>query len=155
MRLDAAGYALIKGFEGLRLDAYQDSAGVWTIGYGSTRYANDLPVKKGDRLLNKECADDLFEHTLAPYEAVVTRCVKVPLTQDQFNSLVSFSYNEGAGALPVSHLLVKLNANDYKGAGEEFLKWDKITDPKTGQHVVLDDLVIRRKKEAAPFLNAA
>jgi len=154
MKLDAAGYALIKGFEGLRLDAYLDKAGVWTIGYGSTRYANGAPVKKGDYLLNKQCADDLFTHTLAPYENAVNASVKVPITQNQFNALVSFDYNEGTGALHNSHLLARLNAKDYAGAAQEFLKWDKITDPQTGQHEVLDDLVKRRKKESALFLAA-
>src|SRR5438132_101846 len=104
MVLDAAGYALIKGFEGLRLMAYKDVAGVWTIGYGSTRYADGKPVKAGDKLVNIECASDLFAHTLSQYEEAVNSYVKVPLSQAQFNSLVSFTYNEGTGALLESHL---------------------------------------------------
>jgi lysozyme len=140
MNLDSAGLALIKSFEGCCLAAYQDKASVWTIGWGSTRYANGAPVKAGDKLVNVECAGDLLLHTLAP------------LTQNQFNALVDFEYNEGAGALGESHLLVKLNAGDYAGAADEFLKWDEITNPETHQKEVLNDLYTRRKKEQALFL---
>jgi lysozyme len=155
MTLDINGKNFIKGFEGLRLLAYQDSAGVWTIGWGSTRYANGAPVKQGDTLVNRECADDLFDLTLAPYEAAVNRDVKVPLTQGQFNALVDFEYNEGAGALGESTLLKKLSAGDYAGAADQFLVWDEITNPKTGKKEVLDDLFVRRKKEQSLFLGAA
>ena len=142
---------MIKGFEGLWLKAYQDVAGVWTIGWGSTRYANGTRVKKGDVLLNRECADDLFDRTLAPFEDVVNRAVKVPLTQNQFNALVDFAYNVGDGALEISTLLKRLNAGDYEGAAEQFLVWDEVTDPATGKRVVNEDLVKRRQKEKALF----
>src|ERR1700748_1902889 len=127
MKLDAKGIAIIKNFEGLRLNAYRDIAGVWTIGYGSTRYKDGKTIKPGDKLVNEACASDLFEITLGQYEDAVNRDVKVPLSQNQFNALVSFTYNEGTGALGMSHLLIKLNAKDYSGAADEFLKWDKIT----------------------------
>jgi lysozyme len=152
MITDAAGLALIKGFEGLRLIAYQDSAGVWTIGYGSTRYKNGSPVKHGDTLVNEACASDLLQVTLGQYENAVNRDVKVPLTQNQFNALVSFTYNEGTGALAESHLLIKLNQKDFAGAADEFLKWDEITSPTTHQKEVLNDLYVRRTKERALFL---
>jgi len=152
MQLDDNGKNLIKGFEGLWLKAYQDVAGVWTIGWGSTRYANGTRVKEGDVLLNRECADDLFDRTLAPFEDVVNRVVKVPLTQNQFNALVDFTYNAGDGALEISTLLKRLNAGDYPGAAEQFLAWDEVTDPTTGKRVVNEDLVKRRQKERALFL---
>ncbi len=155
MTLDDAGKTLIEGFEGLVLHAYQDVAGVWTIGYGSTRYANGQPVKKGDLLLNKECASDLFLHTLGQYIEAVNTHVKVPLTQAQFNSLVSFTYNEGTGALAESHLLKKLNAGDFNGAAAEFLIWDKVTDPHTGQKIASRDLYKRRYIESKPFKTQA
>lgn len=154
MKIDQAGMNLIKGFEGLRLNAYRDKAGVWTIGYGSTRYKNGKPIQPGDKLLNVECATDLFEVTLGQYESAVNSYVKVPLTQAQFNSLVSFAYNEGTGALKSSTLLRRLNAKDYTGAADEFLKWTKITDPNTGQKVICDDLVKRRHEERQAFLTA-
>jgi len=155
MQLDDSGKNLIKGFEGLRLKAYQDVAGVWTIGWGSTRYANGTTVKQGDVLLNRECADDLFDRTLAPFEDVVNRAVKVPLSQNQFNALVDFAYNEGDGALKISTLLKKLNAGEYQAAAEQFLAWDEVTDPATGKKVVNEDLVKRRQKERALFLKSA
>jgi lysozyme len=83
----------------------------------------------------------------------VNNYVKVPLTQSQFDALVCFTYNEGTGALKESTLLRKLNAKDYHGAAYQFLLWDKITDPKTGQKVVCDTLILRRKKERELFLS--
>jgi lysozyme len=152
MKLDTAGLQLIKNFEGLRLRAYQDTAGVWTIGYGSTRYGNGLPVKKGDLLGSAAAADQLFTQTLIYYQDAVNRAVKVPLTQHQFNALVSFTYNEGTGALQSSTLLKYLNAGNYQAAADQFLVWNKITSPATGKKVVSSTLVQRREQERALFL---
>jgi len=138
----------------LRLDAYRDAAGVWTIGYGSTRYHDGKPVKPGDKLSGEVQADALFSNTLGWYENAVNRSVKVPLTQNQFDALVSFTYNEGAGALGGSALLVQLNEKNYTEAAAHFLAWDKITDPGTGEKVVCDTLVARRKEESKLFLTA-
>lgn len=152
MKVDQAGLNLIKGFEGLRLRAYQDKAGVWTIGYGSTRYNDGRKVQPGDYLLNEACANDLLLLTLKEYENAVNSLVKVPINQNQYNALLSFTYNEGTGALEHSHLLVKLNAKDYSGAATEFLKWDLITNPTTHAKEVLDDLLKRRTLERNLFL---
>jgi lysozyme len=153
MRLSDNGALLIKDFEGLRLDAYRDSAGVWTIGYGSTRYHDGKAVMPGDRLANEEQADALFRNTLGQYEEAVNRHITVPISQNQFNALVSFAYNEGTGALAGSTLVKKLNAGDYQGAAAQFLVWNKITDPKTGLKVVCPDLNARRKQERQLFLS--
>ncbi len=152
MTIDQNGINMIKGFEGLKLTAYQDVAGVWTIGWGSTQYANGSRVKQGDKLVNRECADDLFERTLKPYEDAVNAFVKEPLTQGQYNALVDFAYNEGTGALERSTLLKELNAGNYKAAADQFLVWDEITDPETKKRIVNDDLAKRRQKERAIFL---
>jgi len=152
MQLSDHGEAVIKTFEGLRLDAYRDSAGIWTIGYGSTRYHDGKTIKPGDKLANETQADALFRNTLGQYENAVSGFVKVPLTQNQFDALVSFSYNEGAGALQESTLLHMLNEKYYAAAADQFLVWDKITDPKTGEKVVLDTLVKRRTQERQLFL---
>jgi len=80
--------------------------------------------------------------------------VKAPITQNQFDALVSFTYNEGTGALEKSTLLVKLNEKNYTEAAAHFLAWDKITDPKTGEKVVCETLVQRRKEESHLFLSA-
>lgn len=144
------GVELIKGFEGVRLKAYRDTAGVWTIGWGSTRWANGTPVKKGDKLVNTDCANDLFEQTMKGYVNDVRSLVKVPLTQNQFDALVSFQYN--TGGLAGSTLLKLLNSGDYQGAADQLLLWDKVTDPVTLQKKPFPVLTERRKKERKLFL---
>src|SRR5580698_5602699 len=152
MQLSTNGFKLIKTFEGLSLSAYRDAAGVWTIGYGSTRYHDGIAVKPGDRLAGEVQADALFQNTLGQYEEAVNRLVKVPLSQNQFDALVSFTYNTGTGALEESTLLVKLNEKNYTEAAAHFLAWDKINDPKTGKKVICDTLVQRRREESRLFL---
>jgi lysozyme len=153
MKLSENGLNIIKNFEGLRLEAYRDVAGVWTIGYGSTRYHDGKLVKPGDKLASETQADALFRNTLGQYEDAVNQHVKVPISQNQFDALVSFCYNEGTGALKESSLLVKLNEKNYAEAASHFLAWDKITDPKTGKKIVCDTLVQRRKEESRLFLS--
>lgn len=154
MQLSDNGFKIVKEFEGLRLTAYRDVAGVWTIGYGSTRYNDGQPVKAGDTLPNEVHADLLFRRTMIQYENAVNKLVKVPLNQNQFDALVSFSYNEGTGALGSSTLLMKLNEKNYQEAAGHFSAWNKITDPKTGKKVICDTLVHRRKEESQLFLSA-
>jgi lysozyme len=153
MKLSENGFKLIKTFEGLSLSAYRDVAGVWTIGYGSTRYHDGKAVRPADTLAGEAQADALFSNTLGQYENAVNQFVKVPLTQNQYDALVSFAYNEGAGALEESTLLVKLNEKNYVEAAAHFLAWDKITDPKTGLKVVCETLVQRRREESQLFLS--
>jgi len=153
MKLSSQGEKLIKSFEGLRLTAYRDVAGVWTIGYGSTRYHDGRSVKPGDKLTSAVQASAIFVNTLGQYEDAVNSYVNVPVTQNQFDALVSFTYNEGTYALKESTLLKKLNAKDYAGAADQFLIWNKITDPKTGQKVECDTLTGRRKAECRLFLS--
>jgi len=150
MKLSDKGTKIIKNFEGLRLEAYRDSANVWTIGYGSTRYHDGRGVRPADKLANELQADALFRNTIGQYEEAVKRCVKSPLTQNQFDALVSFTYNEGTGALEKSTLVHKLN--DYEGAANQFLVWNKITDPHTGNKVICQTLVKRREQERELFL---
>jgi len=144
------GLELIKGFEGIRLKAYRDTTGVWTIGWGSTRWANGSPVKKGDKLVNIDCANDIFNITMESYVKDVRSLVQVPLTQNQFDALVSFQYN--TGGLAGSTLLHKLNAGDYQGAADQFPLWNKVTDPVTRQKKPFAVLTERRAKERALFL---
>ncbi|MGZ3891668.1 MAG: lysozyme, partial [Mucilaginibacter sp.] len=80
MKLSDQGITAIKNFEGLRLTAYRDIAGVWTIGYGSTRYHDGRPVRPGDKLVSEQQASALFSNTLGQYEDAVNQYVKVPLT---------------------------------------------------------------------------
>ena len=118
------GKNLIKSFEGKRLSAYDDGVGVWTIGYGTIKYPNGVKVKKGDVCTDAQ-ADQYFNNDLVKFENSVNSLVKVSLTQNQFDALVSFAYNLGATNLANSTLLKKLNAKDYKGAAAEFPKWNK------------------------------
>jgi len=154
MQLSNHGESVIKGFEGLRLNAYRDSAGIWTIGYGSIRYHDGKAIKPADKLANEAQADALFRNTLGQYEDAVNNLVKVPLSQNQFDALTSFAYNEGTGALKGSTLLRRLNEKDYEGAADQFLVWNKIVDSRTGQKTTLDALVKRRAEERLLFLTA-
>ncbi|WP_373963987.1 lysozyme [Kosakonia sacchari] len=146
MRISNRGIALIKQFEGMRLTAYQDSVGVWTIGYGWTRPVDGKPIRAG-MTIKEDTAERLLRTGLVGYESDVSKLVKVKLTQGQFDALVSFAYNLGTRALSTSTLLKKLNAGDYLGAADEFLCWNKAG----GQ--VLAGLTRRREAESALFLS--
>lgn len=127
MKTSAAGKSFIEEFEECRLIAYQDGGGVWTIGKGHT----GKHIGKGV-CWSQELADATFEHDIAVVEAGVNSLVIVPLTQNQFDALVSFAFNVGldideddkAEGLGDSTLLKKLNRCDYAGAALEFLKWN-------------------------------
>lgn len=153
MKLSNKGIALIKNFEGLRLKAYKDPAGVWTIGYGSTKYHDDKPVHQGDILTSEIQATSLFCNTLMQYENAVNNNAKVILTQNQFDALVSITYNVGIGIMQMSTLIKKINIQDYAGAADQFLMWNKITDPNINKKVVNETLTERRKKEREYFLS--
>ena len=117
------GLALIKQFEGLRLDAYICPAGVPTIGYGTTK-VNGQAVKVPSTITESQ-ANDYLKSDVKTFEQAVNSAVTVPVTQNQFDALVSFTYNLGPGNLRSSTLLKKLNAADYAGAADEFPKWNK------------------------------
>lgn len=144
MRMSAAGRALLTRLEGVRLDAYQDSAGIWTIGIGHTASAGAPAPRRGMTITAAE-ADAILARDLADTEAAVQRLVTVPLSQAQFDALASFTFNVGAGALKGSTLLRILNANDRAGAAAQFALWNK-----SGGKVV-GGLTNRRRDEATLF----
>lgn len=146
MRISDKGISLIKQFEGLRLTAYQDSVGVWTIGYGWTQPVNGKPIHAG-MTIKEETAERLLRTGLVGYESDVSKLVKVKLTQGQFDALVSFAYNLGARALSTSTLLKKLNTGDYAGAAGEFPRWNQAGGK------ALPGLTRRREAERALFLS--
>ena len=146
MQTSDKGIALIKQFEGCRLTAYQDSVGVWTIGYGWTQPVDGKSIRAG-MTIKQETAERLLKTGLVSYESDVSRLVKVGVTQGQFDALVSFTYNLGARSLSTSTLLRKLNAGDYAGAADEFLRWNKAGGK------VLNGLTRRREAERALFLS--
>jgi lysozyme len=145
MNTSQTGINLIKGFEGKRLTAYDDGVGVWTIGYGTIKYPNGVRVKKGDTCTEVQ-AETYLKSDLVKFENAINRLVKVPLNQNQFDALASFTYNLGETNLSKSTLLRKLNAKDYKGAADQFLVWNKAGGR------VLTGLVRRREVERSLFL---
>ncbi|TBL46386.1 lysozyme [Obesumbacterium proteus] len=146
MRASENGINLIKQFEGCRLTAYQDSVGVWTIGYGWTQPVDGKPVGKG-MTITQQKADDLLKQGVVQYEAGVHGLVTVQLNQNQYDALVDFAYNLGVNALKGSTLLKKLNAGDYSGAANEFTKWNKAGGKE------LAGLTRRREAEKSLFLS--
>jgi len=134
------GLELIKKFEGCRLTAYKCPANVWTIGFGHTK-----GVTEG-QTITKAQAEEFLKSDLKVYEGYVNKYVEVKLNQNQFDALVSFTYNCGPGNLKKSLLLTKLNDGDYKGAANEFPRWNKAGGK------VLNGLVKRRKAEQELFL---
>ena len=140
MKTSPAGIAFIKKAEGLRLKAYQDVAGVWTIGYGSTG-----AVREGDEI-NEVVATELLSTDLRMAEVAVSHAVRQPMEQYEFDALVSFTFNLGAGALRRSTLLTLLNKGDKLGAAAEFARWHRAGGGR------VTGLLIRRLREALMFL---
>ncbi len=134
------GLDLIKRFEGLKLRSYKCPAGVWTIGYGHTKNVT------ANQIITSEQAEQLLRSDLRVFEKVVSDAVTVPLNQNQFDALVSLAFNIGGGAFGSSTLLRMLNAANYSGAADQFLRWNRAGDK------VLDGLSKRRAAERALFL---
>ena len=148
MKLNQKGYDLIKSFEGLSLKPYKCSAGVATIGYGNTYYENNVKVQMSDPVITKKRAEDLLKISADRYASKVDNLVHKPITQNQFNALVSFAYNVGSGALASSTLLKKVNFNPNDAMiAKEFLKWNK------AKGVTLAGLTTRRIKESALYFS--
>lgn len=144
MKTGEAGIALIKSYEKLRLKAYAATAdekarGIWTIGWGHI-----ADVREGDTCTEAE-AEAFLREDLADAEKAVNDSVTVPLNQNQFDALVSFTFNVGTGAFRSSTMLRKLNDGNYDGAAMEFARWNK----QSGQ--VLNGLTKRRAEERDLF----
>lgn len=125
MKTSDMGLSLIKSFEGFSAKPYLCPAGVPTIGYGATYYPDGRRVTMHDRPVTEAQATDMLRSMLASYEAGVSRYVLVPVTQGQFDALVSFAYNLGLAALKSSTLLRLLNARNYAGAAAQFGRWNR------------------------------
>lgn len=119
MRVSEDLVRLLKELEGCRLDAYQDKAGVWTIGYGHT-----ASVAPGDRI-TLDRAEELFRSDLASFERAVSTLVRRPMSQSHFDALVCLAFNIGVGpkGFAGSTLLRLFNAGDVRGAAEQFGRW--------------------------------
>ena len=149
MTIAAKGIALIKHFESCMkavpggFQAYLDPIQVLTIGWGHTR-DNGRQFDANSIWTQAEC-DAEFLNDMAIFEKAVNSLVTVPLNQDEFDALVSFTFNVGADKLKSSTLLRKLNAGDFGGAAQEFPRWNKAGGE------VLSGLVKRRAAEALLF----
>lgn len=141
MNISEKGLNLIKIFEGCRLKAYKCPAGVWTIGFGHT----GKDVKEG-LVITQEQAEHYLHNDVIIHSANVSRLVKRPLTQNQFDALVSFEYNVGYGNFASSTMLKLLNQNKYPEAAEQFDRWVYANKKK------LPGLVKRRQAEKELFL---
>lgn len=142
MKISQKGINLIKTFEGLSLKAYKDSVGVVTIGYGSTG-----PHVSMGQIITEVQAETLLKSDIARFERGVSDLVTAPLNQNEFDALVSFSFNLGLGNLKSSTLLRKLNSLDCQGAAKEFERWNKAGGK------VLAGLTRRRIAERDLFLS--
>ena len=139
MEISQEGLSLIKKFEGCELESYKCAAGVWTIGYGSTN-----GVEEGMEI-SQERADMLLLEDVEVFEEAVNKLVEVSLEQNQFDALVSWTFNLGSTNLQNSTLLKVLNNKDYEGVPSQIKRWNKAGGE------VLQGLVRRREAEALLF----
>lgn len=140
MKLSEKGYAFLGKEEGLKLTAYQDSVGVWTIGYGNTFYEDGTKVKQGDKI-TKERALSLFRTIVKQFEDGVNSTIKRELNANQFDALVSLAYNIGIPGFKGSTVAKRVNANPCDPTiRDAFLMW-KFSG---GKPILLN----RRKREA-------
>lgn len=125
----------IANHEGFRSEAYRDPVGIPTIGYGETK-----GVKMGDKVTQRE-ALEMLRRSANDHGKGMASCIKVPLSQGEYDAYLDFTYNVGVGAFCRSTLNKKLNAGDYEGACRELLKWNKAGGK------VLPGLTKRREEE--------
>jgi lysozyme len=122
MQLSAAGLDLIKRSEGFRSHTYLDVAGIATIGYGHRL----LPGESFPNGISEVQAEQILAGDMLQSEQAIRRLARVPLTQGQFDALVDFCFNLGAGKLVASTLLKELNTGQYEAAREQLLRWDHV-----------------------------
>ena len=151
MKISHAGIELLKRYEGCKLKAYQDIAGVWTIGYGHTAAAGWIIPEK-DMIINQTMADEILIRDLTQYEVAVSRAVSRFMRQNQFDAMVSLCFNIGPGAFAKSSVVRHFNAGAVAKAANSFLLWSKARHPKTGKPEHSRGLAKRRAAEMALFL---
>lgn len=134
------GLSLTEQFEGCRLTAYQDQVGVWTIGYGHTG-----PDVTPGLTITQDQAQALLAHDVGKAVTCVNHVVAIQLTQNEFDALVDFVFNLGAGAFTGSTMLRDLNAGNISAAAAQFDEWDHAGG------AVVAGLLRRRQAETALF----
>lgn len=146
-RVNKAGIDLIKSFEGLFLKPYLDPIKIPTIGYGTIKYPNGKKVTMADRAITEAEATEYLMFEVEEKSSAVEKMTKVPLNDNEFAALASFSYNVGSGALEKSTLMKLLNAGaDRAAVADQFLRWDKAGGKQ------LPGLTRRRQAERSLFL---
>jgi len=146
-KVNKAGIDLVKGFEGLFLKPYLDPIKIPTIGYGTIQYEDGTKVSMQDPAISEERAVELLQFEINKKSSAIESLIKVPINDNEFAALASFSYNVGSGALGGSTLLKLLNAGtDRTAVADQFLRWDKAG----GQQ--LPGLTRRRQAERSLFL---
>lgn len=143
MKTSPAGIRAISLREGVRLRAYRDSVGIWTIGVGHTSAAGPPKVTPSLRITQAEC-DEILSRDLRSVEASVNDAVHVPLNQSQFDALVSFTFNIGAAGLRRSRTLALINARKMDAGGRAMMGWVKPPELRK-----------RRQSEVNQFLGTA
>ncbi|WP_129543384.1 lysozyme [Serratia sp. 1D1416] len=144
MQTSNNGRSFIKGFESLELKAYPDpgtGGSPWTVGWGHTH-----GVKPDDEITQQQ-AEQFLSDDLAVFELTVSSAIKFPMTQNQFDAMVSLAFNIGGSAFAGSTLVKKFNAGDVQGAADEFPKW------RNSAGKVMPGLVKRRAAEREMFLS--
>lgn len=142
-RLSVDGLELLKKMEGLRLEVYADEGGLPTIGHGHLLTAQELEAGTFDRKISMGEAEDLLLRDVRFAEDAVSRHVRAPMAQNQYDALVLFVFNVGVDAFMHSTLLRKLNAGDHAAVPAELARWNKI------KGVTSKGLSRRRAREAA------
>lgn len=148
MRASKKAIELIKSQERFSSIPYYCSSGVLTIGYGTTG-----DVKQKDVISKEDAEKRIIDHVVSS-EQVLSRIIKVPLSQNQFDAIISLVYNIGEGTFMKSNMLVYINNNEFDKAAVEFSMFVWGTDPKTKKKIILDGLVKRRQIEAQIFVNS-
>lgn len=136
-------FDLVESFEGCRLTAYKDARGIWTIGYGHT-----LNVHEG-MTITQEQADEFLREDIQNAVRCVDGKVGPPITQNQFDALVSFVFNVGCAAFSTSTMLREINSGSILAAADEFPRWNRAGSQ------VLEGLTHRRSAERTLFLSVS
>jgi lysozyme len=139
MQLSSKGHDILKYFEGCKLTAYQDSVGVWTIGYGHTKGVYD------GMTISQSQAEQMLLEELVDCQTRIERYVEVPLNQEQFDALTVWVYNPGPTNLKSSTLLKRLNEGNFDDVPNQIKRWDKAGGRQ------LAGLTKRREAEARHF----
>ena len=139
MKISKEGIALIKKFEGCKLESYKCSAGVWTIGYGSTKLIIE------NMSITQEEAEKLLIKDIEVFEQEIEKAVEVPLHQHQYDALVSWTFNLGGANLNASTMLKVLNKGAYEDVPAQIKRWNKAGGK------VLEGLTRRRLAESLLF----